>query len=698
MAAASLGEHEQALQWLQDLEKATPELRDFVWALRARNLRSLAQWDKAQSLWHNLHQQEPHSPWCKEALYGIADALFAKDDWRQAYYAYERAVRMYGNSEQAPMAKFNMAHCLAMRGQRQQANKLYKQLLTHTSSDFLQSLVKQQIQALDQTTAAKEDLHLHMVDQWLSSRRLNEAQEALNTLMHDPNTRTPPALLQSRWGLLAYRQRDFKSAIEHFNQAIAQNHHGTSADLLQQLANAYAADAQYDSAIALWRNIANQNSHNRRGREALARAGGLAAYAQQFELANSLFKQFLQRYPRDRNADEVMWGMGWNAYRAAHLPEAQHILKLLQKRHPHSALTDRLNYWQGRIAADLGQWDAAITAYEKVAMHTASYYGMIARHRLDELKMMLGPSQQVTTSPLYASLQTLFLPPSPARQESPTSVSLGSLWAPGLPTLWGDNVFVWQSKQGQRLLQLLRLGQYPAAIAQVPRVPTLPNFHARQIAYSKARLIAALGDEAQALQIMSPHINSHLKNLPQGELRHYFELVYPNAKATWVHASAHEFGISAWLVLALMRQESRFVEKAHSAASAHGLMQIIPATGKRIAEHLQIADFTPETLNNPATSIRFGSWYIAQLLKKFHGNLALAICSYNAGPKAVQGWVDVGAGRDLDAFIEDIPFRETRHYVKEVLANLAMYQTLYEAKPLILPHSIEASYDDNIGF
>ena len=127
-------------------------------------------------------------------------------------------------------------------------------------------------------------------------------------------------------------------------------------------------------------------------------------------------------------------------------------------------------------------------------------------------------------------------------------------------------------------------------------------------------------------------------------------------------------------------------------------MQIIPSTGRKIASAMSLDDYNYGALRVPEINIRFGSWYLSQLLHKFRGHPILAVASYNAGPRAVSRWVDLRGGMATDEFVEEIPFRETRHYVKAVLSNFSVYSELYERKSVTVPQSIGTDYLDNINF
>lgn len=127
------------------------------------------------------------------------------------------------------------------------------------------------------------------------------------------------------------------------------------------------------------------------------------------------------------------------------------------------------------------------------------------------------------------------------------------------------------------------------------------------------------------------------------------------------------------IVYAIMRQESLFYPYAVSRSNAIGLMQIMPATGKWIAMKLGDKDFDVSDLFVPEINIRYGSWYIKHLIKKFHGNLFYAIAAYNAGPGKVGKYLRKHRVRDVAEFIEFFPYKETRNYVKQVYINYIYY-------------------------
>jgi soluble lytic murein transglycosylase len=113
-------------------------------------------------------------------------------------------------------------------------------------------------------------------------------------------------------------------------------------------------------------------------------------------------------------------------------------------------------------------------------------------------------------------------------------------------------------------------------------------------------------------------------------------------------------------------------------------MQIVPATGRRLARTLGIRGFTTASLTNPETNIRLGMLHFSRLVQRF-GGTHYALASYNAGESRIVRWKAERPGLDEDEFIDDIPFPETQNYVKRILGTAEDYRSLYadgDGRPL----------------
>ncbi|MFN0182929.1 MAG: transglycosylase SLT domain-containing protein [Aquabacterium sp.] len=152
---------------------------------------------------------------------------------------------------------------------------------------------------------------------------------------------------------------------------------------------------------------------------------------------------------------------------------------------------------------------------------------------------------------------------------------------------------------------------------------------------------------------------------------------YPQPWGDEIRRAALAAGLEPPLVFGLIRQETRFMSTLRSSAGASGLMQLMPATARWMARKVGL-EFRPEQVNDPEINLKLGTQYLKLVLDDLGGSQALATAAYNAGPGRPRRWRD-GPVLEAAAWVENIPFNETRDYVKRVLANAAVYARLQDA-------------------
>ncbi len=155
------------------------------------------------------------------------------------------------------------------------------------------------------------------------------------------------------------------------------------------------------------------------------------------------------------------------------------------------------------------------------------------------------------------------------------------------------------------------------------------------------------------------------------------KLIYPLAYIDLVAPAARQNNIDPLLLLGMMRQESFFEPRAQSSAAARGLTQFIYGTAKAVADELKWPDWTWEDMNRPYVSVPFGAHYLSGLVRNFRGNYFFALAGYNGGPGNVLRWARGDWNRDLDLFVDEIGYAETRSYVRAVTANYDLYRGIY---------------------
>ncbi len=153
---------------------------------------------------------------------------------------------------------------------------------------------------------------------------------------------------------------------------------------------------------------------------------------------------------------------------------------------------------------------------------------------------------------------------------------------------------------------------------------------------------------------------------------------YPRAYFPLVERAAQETGLDPYLLLGLGRQESLFQARVVSSAGATGVLQLMPATAEWLARvESAITSDEAKNLDVPMNSLRLGAHYLMRMLERYDGNLIFAAAAYNAGPGNVNKWRNARPNVDMDTFIDTIPFRETRGFVRKVLGNYAACLSLY---------------------
>lgn len=155
---------------------------------------------------------------------------------------------------------------------------------------------------------------------------------------------------------------------------------------------------------------------------------------------------------------------------------------------------------------------------------------------------------------------------------------------------------------------------------------------------------------------------------------------FPTPFRSAVVERANGIGLDPAYVYGLIRQESRFIMDARSHVGASGLMQVMPATARWTAKKIGLANFTADQINDRDTNITIGTAYLKLALDDFAGSMPMAAAAYNAGPGRPRSWRN---GPVLDAAIwaENVPFAETRDYVKKVLANTTNYAAMLTGQP-----------------
>jgi soluble lytic murein transglycosylase len=362
----------------------------------------------------------------------------------------------------------------------------------------------------------------------------------------------------------------------------------------------------------------------------------------QDDTASEVFGELFRAFPTGARAERAAWKYGWWKYKTGAYAEAARVFEQASANFPRSDYRPSFLYWAGRAHARLG---ARRPADERMRLvytdYGNSYYGRLAERTL-RASSGNGEDFAVTAVLAAPTLET------PSRAAAPNTRTIQLLLAAGLYDEALDEL-----RYAQRVT-----GPSPAIDATIAWVFSRQGELRRGINLMRRtypQFLAASGQE-----------------LPVEILEVIFPLTYWDAIQR--HSKVH--GLDPYLVAALIAQESTFDPRIKSPANAVGLMQIVPATGRRMAQAAGIRNFTPAMLTNPEVNLRLGTLYFARLIKQF-GGTHYALASYNAGENRIVRWRAERPGIDQDEFIDDIPFPETQNYVKRILGTAENYRMLY---------------------
>ncbi len=151
--------------------------------------------------------------------------------------------------------------------------------------------------------------------------------------------------------------------------------------------------------------------------------------------------------------------------------------------------------------------------------------------------------------------------------------------------------------------------------------------------------------------------------------------IYTVKYQDYVYKYSEEYNVDPCLTLAIIRVESNFDEDSISQSGAKGLMQLMDSTADELALDLDIAD--NYDIFNAETNIVLGTTYMSTLLNYYNNNMYLALSAYNAGIGNVNKWIQNGTIKKDGSDIENIPFQETRNYVRKVTRDFRIYTRLY---------------------
>lgn len=416
-------------------------------------------------------------------------------------------------------------------------------------------------------------------------------------------------------------------------------------------------DAQVYRARALWtlgqgkeaEKIFDKLAKKMKGKVSLAELfwlkGRIKEETQDFADVSKYLDMALKEHFNDSDLrDKIMWYAAWNERRRGNKERAIEILTDIDKNTQIDFTRQRALYWLGKTYVDSQRPEEAKAVFTRlIEMDPLGYYGLLAHRQLNKPITLQAQATDTSASGVVAS-----------------QIPMDSVVADWLCLLDEKDSLA-------AFLDLASISYKKQKDQNDDGWGAIFKYYAKAGLYMK--LYESLGG-------LTP---DHRKSI----FEHHPELLFPQPWNEDVRAASHQFGVDEELIYAITRQESAFDTHARSLADAFGLMQLLPEVAEQLSAKYKIPYTGMEDLYDPKTNINFGAAHLKELFQRHHGQFILAVASYNASESVIHNWMKNRYRGDALEFIEEIPYEETRAYVRLVMRNLIFYSLLKSKSPSI---------------
>lgn len=605
-----------ALQYLENLEEDYPVLAPYILLKRGRAYELTNENEQAQETWQQLIKTYPNSPVVVEALYllGRSNPQY----WQQAIAQFPNHPRTHEIIRSRLKANPKQPKLLLLLAKYTPDSEGMNGIRDRLVKEYASVLTPQDWQAI-------------ATGYWDQG----EYKKASQAYAQAP--KTPRNLYRIARGLHLSGQKDKAKAA--YENLIRQFPTASETGLgLRRLASL----SQSKEAL----NYLNQvtNKFPDQAPEALVEKAKILDTLNSKTSAAKARQALLTQYPKSDAAAEYRWKIAQQFAEDGDLTNAWKWAQPITINNPDSNLAPKAAFWVGKWAQQLGHQKEAKAAFEHtLGRYSYSYYAWRSAVLLGMNVGDFTTVRQMNPSVLKPTMRPI--PPS------------------------GSDMFkeIYQLGQEEEAWTL-----FQAEIANPQQLTVGEQF-------TKGLFLLKQGKNLQGINLIGELRNREdpedqrqwqaLRQTPE-----YWYGLFPFPFEETILNWSGQRQLNPLLVTSLIRQESRFEPQIKSPVGATGLMQVMPGTGEWIAEKINLTDYS---LTNPNDNVNLGTWYLDYTHQEYDNNSLLAIASYNAGPGNVAKWVKQYSFNDPDAFVENIPFPETKGYVESVFGNYWNYLRLY---------------------
>ncbi len=557
----------------------------------------------------------------------VAEAVLARGDAARARPLLEAVMIDAARDVDTFAARMELAEAQLALGDREAATRTLRTLVVarpeHPDADEAMAALR----LLDPDVTLTLEEHLDRAERLTQAHRAADATAELEGV---PTPRTGAARLLHVRGMALFEARRYEDAAEVLHDAAAARGSTTVATDAFHAARALLRDGQSVAARRALRAFVRAHAD-----DPMAIEAEYLAARSELDQGGAHAARAMQRFvdgPRGRQPTdfgrEARFSLAMAALDAEDAVDAARRFELYRTSVSRELDRHRADYWRARALEQAGEGRVAFDLYRRLAREEPlGWYAILSRGRLVD-----------AGEPEPAPLTGAALPDEPAP-----------------PFALPEDAALYAG-----------LGLDRDAADALRRAST--GLHRSDPPRALAAGYLSLFDFRDAYRVAASE--SALEHPPSGAAQWAWDAAYPRAFETAVREAARVTRIEPELVWSVMRQESTFDPEVVSYADAIGLMQLMPATAAAVARRTGTS-YARNLLFDATTNVRLGTAYLAELHRLY--GVPLCFSAYNAGEHRVEEWLARGE-RDLDRFVEDIPYAQTRNYTRRVTASLAHYR------------------------
>lgn len=618
-----------ASEYFSEAAKKLPELANYFLLAKARTELKRRNFDQAQQIAYALldsHTSVYSPAFALRVRRILADIAAQKKDDHQIIKTHQDLLKSGFREDEALL--FNLATSLDSTGEHQTADEVYKRLLINFPASG------EAKRALRLKSLAKYDLDLKQTekrfDKLIEKLAFAQAVDDADKLLLDHNI-VDNDEMRGQIESLAIKSlmlnNQFAQAYKRGTKNLAKKNF--SVKELDSMAWTLGKIGRHHDAAAMYERVMHATK-DKDGRAKACFFKGFSLYeASLYSMALFSWHQCRDEIKATAQFENYLWYQALASILSGSHQRALDHFKDLKTHFPKSKDEEKYTYFLAHTLRNMNKpQDADAILRELGHKKTPSYYVLLAQKAVGAADV----KGQAITSDALAKLAQI-------SSDGPSKNAL-ILFHLGFKDEARDLVLASNALATDKLAMLQHLGFYHDAWQRSHQVA--PTFEIAKGSVSTTKGIRAR---------------------------------YPTPYRSLIDEFSRKYAVNKNLLYAIMQAESGFLENAVSFRGAVGLMQMMPFVAHDLAGRLAVEQFDQEQLKNPETAIELGALFVATLQRQF-SNPHLVVAAYNAGPHQVQKWFDLFGHLPTELFVERVPFKQTRDYIKTVLHSESLYHAM----------------------